>query len=77
MQFFELFQDADIMWFRNPFPYFHPDADFQIACDHFTGYSSDLRNTANGGIGYVKIKQSNHRIIQILVHLSVELSWLP
>lgn len=61
MQFFELFQDADIMWFRNPFPYFHPEADFQIACDHFTGDSSDLRNTANGGFGYVR---SNNRTIE-------------
>ncbi|KAJ4799710.1 Glycosyltransferase [Rhynchospora pubera] len=56
-----IFSDADIMWFRNPFPYFYPDADFQMACDHFTGDSSDLRNTANGGFGYVR---SNNRTIE-------------
>ncbi|GJN26614.1 hypothetical protein PR202_gb14558 [Eleusine coracana subsp. coracana] len=45
-------QDADIMWFRNPFPHFYPDGDFQIACDHYVGNSSDLRNIANGGFIY-------------------------
>ncbi|XLT07173.1 hypothetical protein HN51_045922 [Arachis hypogaea] len=32
-----VFTDVDIMWFRDPFPQFHHDADFQIACDHFHG----------------------------------------
>ncbi|KAJ6689477.1 hypothetical protein OIU85_005843 [Salix viminalis] len=30
-----VFTDADIMWFRDPFPRFFLDADFQIACDQF------------------------------------------
>ncbi|KAL6652155.1 hypothetical protein ACP70R_011080 [Stipagrostis hirtigluma subsp. patula] len=56
-----IFSDADILWFRNPFPHFYPDADFQIACDHYVGNSSDLRNIANGGFSYVK---SNERSIE-------------
>uniref|UniRef100_A0A0D9W8P8 Nucleotide-diphospho-sugar transferase domain-containing protein n=1 Tax=Leersia perrieri TaxID=77586 RepID=A0A0D9W8P8_9ORYZ len=53
--------DADIMWFRNPFPHFYPDGDFQIACDHYFGNATDLRNIANGGFNYVK---SNERSIE-------------
>ena len=48
------FQDADIMWFRDPFPHFYPDADFQIACDYFRGNPSDIDNAPNGGFTYVK-----------------------
>ncbi|KAL9245950.1 hypothetical protein vseg_019543 [Gypsophila vaccaria] len=55
-----VFTDADIMWFRNPFPHFDPDTDFQIACDHFTGDPFDLENSPNGGFNYVK---SNLRTI--------------
>ncbi|XP_062217528.1 uncharacterized protein At4g15970-like [Phragmites australis] len=56
-----VFSDADIMWFRNPFPYFYPDGDFQIACDHYVGNATDLRNIANGGFNYVK---SNNQSIE-------------
>jgi hypothetical protein len=42
------------MWFRNPFPFFYSDGDFQIACDHYVGNATDLRNIANGGFNYVK-----------------------
>ncbi|KAL1338891.1 hypothetical protein HN51_033490 [Arachis hypogaea] len=56
-----VFTDADIMWFRDPFPRFHHDADFQIACDHFTGSSYDLENRPNGGFNFVK---SNNRSIE-------------
>ncbi|KAL3683387.1 hypothetical protein R1sor_001409 [Riccia sorocarpa] len=49
-----VFADADIMWFRNPFPHFSPDADFQIACDHFNGRPTDLKNLPNGGFVYVR-----------------------
>ncbi|CAO2043474.1 unnamed protein product [Urochloa humidicola] len=55
-----IFSDADIMWFRNPFPHFYPDVDLQIACDHYVGNATDLRNIANGGFSYVK---SNERSI--------------
>nr|GEZ22897.1 putative nucleotide-diphospho-sugar transferase, nucleotide-diphospho-sugar transferase [Tanacetum cinerariifolium] len=56
-----VFTDADIMWFRDPFPMFHKDADFQIACDYFNGDPSDLRNLPNGGFNYVK---SNKKTIE-------------
>ncbi|KAJ4802939.1 Nucleotide-diphospho-sugar transferase family protein [Rhynchospora pubera] len=56
-----IFSDADIMWFRNPLPHFRQDVDFQIACDHFTGNSSDIGNRPNGGFKYVK---SNNRTIE-------------
>ncbi|KAF9624090.1 hypothetical protein IFM89_007788 [Coptis chinensis] len=55
-----VFTDADVMWFRDPFPRFYLDADFQIACDHFMGNSFDLNNKPNGGFNYVK---SNNRTI--------------
>ncbi|XP_024542703.1 uncharacterized protein At4g15970-like [Selaginella moellendorffii] len=44
-----VFTDADILWFRDPFPQFHPVADFEIASDHFTGIDNDLNNAPNGG----------------------------
>lgn len=59
--FFFIIQDADVLWFRDPFPLFDPDADFQIACDHFSGNSSDLENKPNGGFTYVK---SNNRTVE-------------
>ncbi|XVE74594.1 hypothetical protein DITRI_Ditri12bG0029900 [Diplodiscus trichospermus] len=55
-----VFTDADIMWFRDPFPRFFPDADFQIACDYFLGRADDMNNRPNGGFNYVK---SNNRSI--------------
>ncbi|KAK7310200.1 hypothetical protein RJT34_07546 [Clitoria ternatea] len=56
-----VFTDVDIMWFRDPFPQFHSDADFQIACDHFTGSLDDLENRPNGGFNFVR---SNNRSIE-------------
>ncbi|CAN1159286.1 Uncharacterized protein At4g15970 [Linum perenne] len=54
--------DADIMWFRNPFPHFHQSADFQIACDKYLGSSPlDRRNQPNGGFTFVR---SNVRTLQ-------------
>ncbi|MFS7894122.1 putative nucleotide-diphospho-sugar transferase [Helianthus anomalus] len=50
-----LFTDADVMWFRDPFPHFYPDADFQIACDHYSGNSTDVSsNIPNGGFNFVR-----------------------
>jgi len=47
-------KDMDILWLRDPFPQFDPDADFQIACDlFFNGNLSDTHNTANGGFKFV------------------------
>ncbi|CAN0876778.1 Uncharacterized protein At4g15970 [Linum grandiflorum] len=48
------------MWFRDPFPRFYRDADFQIACDLYSGSSVDLKNRVNGGFTYVK---ANNRSI--------------
>ncbi|WJX16910.1 hypothetical protein P8452_06889 [Trifolium repens] len=56
-----VFTDADIMWFRDPFPRFHHNADFQIACDHFTGSFDDVHNRPNGGFNFVR---SNNRSIE-------------
>ncbi|KAJ4827796.1 hypothetical protein Tsubulata_032257 [Turnera subulata] len=61
MGFNFVFTDADIMWFRDPFPRFYPEADFQIACDHFVGSPENMHNKPNGGFTYVK---SNNRSIQ-------------
>ncbi|CAA7043764.1 unnamed protein product [Microthlaspi erraticum] len=55
-----VFTDADVMWFRNPFPRFYRYADFQIACDHYLGRSTDLENRPNGGFSFVR---SNNRTI--------------
>ncbi|KAL9679049.1 hypothetical protein QQ045_016903 [Rhodiola kirilowii] len=49
-----VFKDTDIMWFRNPFPHFYENTDFQIACDHFTGNPDDKRNLPNGGFNFVR-----------------------
>ncbi|KAG2707662.1 hypothetical protein I3843_05G145700 [Carya illinoinensis] len=56
-----VFTDADVMWFRDPFPQFYLDADFQIACDIFLGSSDDVLNRPNGGFNYVK---SNNRSVE-------------
>ncbi|EYU37477.1 hypothetical protein ABFS82_01G049400 [Erythranthe guttata] len=56
-----VFTDADVMWLRNPFERFHPDGDFQIACDHYWFNYTDVNNSPNGGFNYVK---SNNRTIQ-------------
>ncbi|XP_071722784.1 uncharacterized protein At4g15970 [Rutidosis leptorrhynchoides] len=56
-----VFTDADIMWFRDPFPRFYDDADFQIACDQFLGDPDEILNRPNGGFNYVK---SNNRTIE-------------
>ncbi|KAI4313462.1 hypothetical protein L6164_026444 [Bauhinia variegata] len=56
-----VFTDADIMWFRDPFPRFYADADFQIACDYFKGNPDDLANIPNGGFNFAK---SSNRSIE-------------
>ncbi|CAM6029363.1 unnamed protein product [Sphagnum balticum] len=55
-----VFSDADIMWFRDPFPRFDKTADLQIACDKYTGIPEDLENRPNGGFVYAR---SNNRSI--------------
>ncbi|XP_071723797.1 uncharacterized protein At4g15970-like [Rutidosis leptorrhynchoides] len=46
--------DTDIMWLQDPFPRFFPNADFQIACDHYHGNPHDRNNDPNGGFTFVK-----------------------
>ncbi|KAJ7560635.1 hypothetical protein O6H91_04G137900 [Diphasiastrum complanatum] len=55
-----VFTDADIMWFRDPFPHFSTDADFEIACDKFNGNPTSLANLPNNGFVHVR---SNERTI--------------
>lgn len=55
-----LFTDADVMWFRDPFPRFDKHADFQIASDKYTGKPEDLNNLPNGGFLFAR---SNPRTI--------------
>ncbi|PQP95395.1 uncharacterized protein Pyn_27256 [Prunus yedoensis var. nudiflora] len=62
-----VFTDADVMWFRDPFPQFYMDADFQIACDHFLGNSDDLENRPNGGFNYVK--SNNSKLLDLRIML--------
>ncbi|KZV31708.1 hypothetical protein F511_00512 [Dorcoceras hygrometricum] len=59
-----VFSDADVMWLRDPFPRFYPNADFQIACDHYYEElgSTDVSNSPNGGFNYVK---SNNKTIKL------------
>ncbi|XP_073131891.1 uncharacterized protein At4g15970-like [Henckelia pumila] len=58
-----VFSDADVMWLRDPFPKFYPNADFQIACDHYYDKlnSTDMGHSPNGGFNYVK---SNNKTIK-------------
>ncbi|KAJ7571359.1 hypothetical protein O6H91_01G160800 [Diphasiastrum complanatum] len=55
-----VFSDADIMWFRDPFPLFSMEADFEIACDKYFGDPTALTNEPNGGFVHVR---ANNRTI--------------
>lgn len=56
-----VFTDTDIMWFRDPFPHFDPNVDFQTSCDQFNGNPYDLNNYPNNGFNFVR---SNNRTIE-------------
>lgn len=58
-------QDADILWFRNPFEYFAKGTDFQISCDRNRGSAWSLRNKPNCGYQYAR---SNERTIAMYRH---------
>jgi Nucleotide-diphospho-sugar transferase len=50
-----LFQDVDILWFRDPFRHISLAAQFAIACDKFYDDPySIMYNAANGGFLYAK-----------------------
>ncbi|KAF3438165.1 hypothetical protein FNV43_RR20921 [Rhamnella rubrinervis] len=69
-----VFTDTDVMWLRDPFPHFFPDADFQIACDVFSGNSYDVKNKPNGGFTYVK---SDNRTIPFYKFWYYSRKWYP
>lgn len=58
-------QDADILWLRNPFEHFFDDADFQISCDKNRGNPWSLLNKPNCGYQYAR---SNERTIAMYRH---------
>ena len=49
------------MWFRDPFPHFHPDYDIHISSDFFNGNPFDMLNAPNTGFMFVR---SNNRTIK-------------
>eukprot|EP00253_Pinus_taeda_P025837 PITA_25837 len=59
-----VFSDADILWFRNPFHLFDEKADFQIACDHYTGDPHELSNAVNGGFNFVRSSERSIRFYE-------------
>ncbi|KAL5726874.1 hypothetical protein ACHQM5_000122 [Ranunculus cassubicifolius] len=69
-----VFTDADIMWFRDPFPYFDSQDEFQIACDHYNGKPRDKGNSANGGFNYVR---SSKATIEFYEYWYMAREWHP
>ena len=69
---FVLFQDADVMWFRDPFLQFDSNVDVQISCDAFNGKPFDLNNYPNNGFSFIR---SNNRTIEFY-KLWVSLRWM-
>ncbi|MCO5581902.1 hypothetical protein L7F22_035791 [Adiantum nelumboides] len=59
MNYTFVFTDADVIWFRDPFPLLRHDskADMQIACDRFNGKPWDVRNNPNAGFTYVRANE--------------------
>ncbi|CAN6461176.1 unnamed protein product [Victoria cruziana] len=57
-----VFTDADIFWFRNPFPRFSTDDDVQISCDRYNGRPYDTSNAINAGFYFVR---SNSKTIKL------------
>ncbi|KAL2936638.1 hypothetical protein RDABS01_028621, partial [Bienertia sinuspersici] len=53
--------DADVVWFRDPFPHLTPDSDIQTSCDRFNGRQFDLNNMPNVGFLFAR---SNNRTIK-------------
>eukprot|EP00270_Netrium_digitus_P014890 TRINITY_DN5144_c0_g1_i1.p1 TRINITY_DN5144_c0_g1~~TRINITY_DN5144_c0_g1_i1.p1 ORF type:complete len:400 (-),score=86.39 TRINITY_DN5144_c0_g1_i1:192-1214(-) len=52
-----IFTDNDILWFRNPLPFFGGDFDMYIACDRY----KEEESLANGGFYFVR---SNERTLK-------------
>ncbi|XP_024535219.1 uncharacterized protein At4g15970-like [Selaginella moellendorffii] len=62
MGFSFIFTDGDVMWFRDPFQHFTPDADLELSCDYFFGNASDMNNAPNTGFFHAR---SNQRTIRL------------
>ncbi|XP_078444554.1 uncharacterized protein At4g15970-like [Wolffia australiana] len=56
-----IFTDADVIWFRDPMPVFHPEGDVQMSCDYFNGNPDYLSNTLNTGFKYVRSNEKTRR----------------
>ncbi|CAA0395875.1 putative nucleotide-diphospho-sugar transferase [Arabidopsis thaliana] len=65
-----IFTDADILWLRDPFPRFFPDADFQITCDDYNGRPSDKKNHVNSGFTYVKANNKTSKFYKYWIRSS-------
>ncbi|XP_024522488.1 uncharacterized protein At1g28695-like [Selaginella moellendorffii] len=56
-----VFSDADVMWFRDPFQHFHPDADLEMACDYYPVHHGD---SAYPNCGFMHA-HANNRTLQL------------
>ncbi|RLN25614.1 hypothetical protein C2845_PM07G32890 [Panicum miliaceum] len=56
-------QDADILWFRNPFRHFSVYADMSLSTDYFRDTFAPLNNELNTGFYYMK---STNRSIEMI-----------
>ncbi|CAN1180303.1 Uncharacterized protein At4g15970 [Linum perenne] len=49
-----VFTDADILWFRNPFPNFNKEADFEVSADRNKGTSPDRNDDPSCGFMFFR-----------------------
>lgn len=64
-----LWQDADILWFRNPTEYISPTSHLTLVSEYYHGDAENLSNVTNGGFAYarscnetIKFYQSWHQV---------------
>ncbi|XP_024516073.1 uncharacterized protein At4g15970-like [Selaginella moellendorffii] len=55
-----VFTDGDLLWFRDPFPHFSQEAEFEVSCDRFNGDEASLHNGPN--TGFLHVKSSNRTV---------------
>lgn len=56
------------MWFRDTFPHFTLDSDFQTSCDQFTGQEFDIKNAPNNGFLFVRSNKRTIKFYKFWVH---------
>ncbi|CAN1754416.1 Uncharacterized protein At4g15970 [Linum perenne] len=56
-----VFTDADILWFRNPFPNFNKEADFEVSADRNKGTTPDRNDDPSCGFMFFR---SNARTLK-------------